>query len=210
MRAFGSLVVAVVAHGYFAYSQLHAAPIPPDVKQIVTFVFLADQNGELLRDKEGNPVPRGTGFFVGVPRENGKPEAGVYLVTAKQVLRADNGDFFPIIFLRLNGKDGDAEFVRVNVDQRFIYLHADATIDVAVLPLLPPDNIFDYKVLSTNDFASSEKLKELKVSEGSDVFFTGLLTNHYGGSKNTPVVRFGRVAMFPDQPVPWKEKVADA
>jgi hypothetical protein len=203
------IVFFTLVVGCGALTDLRAAPIPENLKQIVTFIFLADQNGNLLRDKEGNPVAYGTGFFVGVPRETGKPEALGYFVTAKHVLKDMNGKLFSTVFLRLDRKNSDAEFVRLNIDPKSVYEHTDATVDVAVIPLLPSADIYDFKILSTDDFASPEKLKTLKVSEGSDVFFTGLLTNYYGGSKNTPVVRFGRVAMFPHQPIPWKEKPSD-
>lgn len=194
----------------FGCGSLVAAPIPENLKQIVTFIFLAGPDGNLLNDTEGNPVAYGTGFFVGVPREVGKTEAIGYFVTAKHVLKDADGKLLPTVYLRLDRKNADAEFVRLDINQKSVYEHPDATVDVAVIPLLPQADIYDFKILSTDDFASSEKLKALKVSEGSDVFFTGLLTNYYGSSKNTPVVRFGRVAMFPHQPIPWKERPTDA
>ena len=202
-------IFSIVLLIFFGLQHGEAAPIPDAVKHIVTFVFLSDANGQLLLDKEGNPVPQGTAFFVGVPREAGKSEAIVYLVTAKHVLTDESGKLFSTVFLRLNRKVGDAEFVRVQIDPRFVFTHPDPTVDIAVLPLLPPQNTYEYVVLSTDDFASPDKLKKFRVSEGSDVFFTGLLPNYYGGSKNTPIVRFGKVAMFPDQAISWKEKPSD-
>jgi hypothetical protein len=97
---------------------LSAAPIPEEVKKAVTFVFLAAPNGDLLRDQQGNPTPQGTAFFVGVPREGGADGVHGYLVTAKHVLRGPDGGYLQSVFLRLDRKQGDAEFVRLDLDSR--------------------------------------------------------------------------------------------
>lgn len=203
-------VVALVIVLIFIAAPATTTPIPKAVKQIVTFVFLADEAGNLLKDKDGNPQPHGTAFFVGVPRAKGDHELIPYLVTAKHVLLQQNGNLLSTVFLRLDRRNGgDAEFVKLTINPRYVYFHNDPTVDVAVMQLLPPADIYDFKVLSTDDFGSQEKLDEFKVSEGSEVFFAGLLANYYGASRNTPVVRFGKVAMFPHQPVPWKERPSD-
>src|SRR5438874_913896 len=72
-----------------------AATIPPEIKKTVTFIFPADAQGNIMRDaKTGVPLPYGTGFFVTV--SNTPPRAGAYgyLVTAKHVLKAPNGNDF--------------------------------------------------------------------------------------------------------------------
>lgn len=45
--------------------------------------------------------------------------------------------------------------------------------------------------------------KEMKIAEGSDVFFTDLFTGHVGLQRNYPIVRFGRVALVTDEKIEW-------
>jgi len=59
-----------------AYSAM-AAPIPPEIKTVVAFIFIANDDGK--------PVPNGTGFFVGVKNPSNPDFINVNLVTAKHV-----------------------------------------------------------------------------------------------------------------------------
>jgi hypothetical protein len=180
--------------------------VPPDIKKIVTFVFLSDANGNLLRDAKTNiPAANGTGFFVGI---NDIPRKGTfgYLVTAKHVLQNADRKFYKSVYLRLNRIEGDAEFVQLPLEengQSLVYTHPDPTVDIAVVAALPSEVIFDFKVLSQDMISTKETFSEFQISEGTDVFFEGLFTQYYGDHKNIPIVRFGRVAMFPDQSLPW-------
>jgi hypothetical protein len=54
------------------------AEIPPEIKNVVAFVFAKNEKGSI--------VPYGTGFFVGL-KDDTKPDAAFeYFVTAKHVL----------------------------------------------------------------------------------------------------------------------------
>jgi hypothetical protein len=47
-----------------------AFSIPPDLKKTVTFIFLADQQGNVARNPQTHaPLANGTGFFVAVKSE---------------------------------------------------------------------------------------------------------------------------------------------
>lgn len=64
-----------------------------EIKQCTTFIFI---------EKDDQSVPNGTGFFVGVKNEESPDNYNVYLVTAKHVLQDTNGNYLPIIVIRLN------------------------------------------------------------------------------------------------------------
>lgn len=49
-------------------------------------------------------------------------------------------------------------------------------------------------------------MKQLEISEGDDVFFSGLFESHYGQLKNQPIIRFGKVALVTDEKIEWKEE----
>jgi hypothetical protein len=84
-------------------------PIPPDIKHIVTFVYVPDSSS-------GELIPNGTAFFVVVPSEQDPKKGNVYLVTAKHVLTADNTkQFYDHVYLRLNKKDRGVEFGKINL-----------------------------------------------------------------------------------------------
>ncbi len=72
-----------------------ATTVPSDVKKAVTFIFLPDESGQVLKDREGNPVPNGTGFFVSIKNELNPALINVYLVTAGHVLRDKTGSWLP-------------------------------------------------------------------------------------------------------------------
>ena len=183
-----------------------AATIPPDIKKTVTFIFPSDAKGEILRDAKGNPVAYGTGFFVTV---NTPPSSGTYgyLVTAKHVLKSPEGRYFSRIFLRLNKLKGDAEYVPLDLTQEghsLIFTHSDPTVDIAVVPAIPKGSDVDFKTIP-HDLVLEKTFGELNISEGSEVFFTGLFTNYVGEHRNNPIVRFGRVAMLPEDRISWQE-----
>ena len=78
---------------------------------------------------------------------------------------------------------------------------------IAVIPMLPSESVFDFKAIPDVMLSTKETFNEFKITEGSDVFFVGLFTTYYGEHKNAPIFRFGRVAMFPDEPIAWNDYV---
>jgi hypothetical protein len=160
----------------------------------------------LLRDpKTNNPRPYGTGFFVAVNSDTGKGSYS-YLVTAKHVLKDEKGNDFARVYSRLNTLKGDAQFVPLDLIQggeKLVYTHSDPTVDIAVVPALPSVSIFDFKELPEDMLSTKETFNQYNIAEGSDVFFVGLFTTYYGEHRNVPIFRFGRMAMFPDETVPW-------
>jgi hypothetical protein len=195
------LFVISLVNAEFANSET----IPVEFKKVVTFIFPSDSEGRLLRDQKNNPIPYGTGFFVGVKSEDGKLIHG-YLVTAKHVLKDSQGNDFNRVYIRLNKKEGDAEFVALDLiqnGQRAVHTHADPSVDIAVVPALPPQVNFDFKIVLDDMLSTKATFEEFNIAEGSDVFFIGLFTTYYGEHKNNPIARFGRVAMFPDDPIGW-------
>jgi hypothetical protein len=183
---------------------LSATVIPDEVKKIVTFIYAP------LPSVPGanSLVPVGTGFFVAV--RNTADARGIfgYLVTAKHVLQDRSGSQYPEIFLRLNRHKGDAELVRLELtgkDKKVFYHPTDNSVDIAVIPVLPPEATYDFKALPDELLTTEGSFKELGISEGAEVFFTGLFLPHVGQHKNYPIVRFGRVAMITDERISWQE-----
>jgi len=186
-----------------------SATIPPEVKKAVTFIYPSDAHGDIVRDaKTGVPTPYGTGFFVFFANEI-PPRAGGYgyLVTAKHVLRAPAGESFSRVYLRLNKLKGDAEYVPLDLVQggrSIVFEHSDPTVDIAVVPAFPSTSVYDFKMIPTEMLALKSE-SDLNISEGTEVFFTGLFTSYVGEHRNNPIVRFGKVAMLPEDRIAWQE-----
>lgn len=184
-----------------------AAPPPPIIAKAITSIFLADDKGNprILNDA---PFANRIGFFVIVTSENGPGEYG-YLVTAKHALKDENGDYFKRVFIRMNDKKQGAEFIALDLvpsgAQKNIYVHDDPTVDIAVIPTLPSDDTFDFLALPTAMIKSKAEYKKSTVTAGSDLFFVNLFAPNYGNKANTPIFRFGRIAMIADDRLRWQE-----
>ncbi len=187
---------------------VHAGPIPTEVKSVIAFVFVPGK-------EPGTFQPWGTAFFVGVKDETSPDRAFGYLVTAKHVLQTpDRKAWLPRIFLRLNTRAGGSEMFPVPIvtdgARRTVFMHpTDRTADVAVIPALPDEKRFDFKILGQEFLTSPQDFKQLGIAEGSEVFFTGLFAPYTGARRNYPVVRFGRVALITDEKVRFGDYDAD-
>ena len=178
------------------------APIPSEVKSVVAFIFI---------EKEGELIPNGTAFFVSIKNPSDPNIMSVCLVMAKHVLyKPDTTEFLDKVFVRLNKKEGGSQLgeipIKADGDNRTVFTHGDPSVDIAVIPFLPDQKKFDFKVLPEDLITTKDVYKSLKIREGSDIFFTGLFTPYPGAEKNYPVVRFGRVALVTDEKIEWKGK----
>lgn len=167
-----------------------------EIKKCTTFIFI---------EKEGKVVPNGTGFFVGV-KDTEKPDSyKVYLVTAKHVLKNEKGEYFSVIHIRLNKLDGTSDLIKIDLTGVKIMAHADNDVDIALFSCLPDQKIYDFKFLPDNLISTNEVIEKNGIAEGDEVFFTGLFTSYIGQKRNQPIVRFGKVALMPDEKIEWKE-----
>ena len=182
-----------------------ASQFPPEIKSVVAFVFVARSAGDL--------VPWGTAFFVGVPDSHHPERSFVYLVTAKHVvMAADQQSFLPEIYLRLNTLAGGAQTLKTPIvtegKAKTVFFHPDPTVDLAVIPWLPDQKTFDFKFLPAEMITTEKDFRELKIVEGSEVFFTGLFSPYVGTKRNYPVVRFGRVALITEEKIRFSDREA--
>ena len=169
-----------------------------EIKKSVSFVFVPDAKAGLRA--------YGTGFFVGVKNEKNHQAFNVYFVTAKHVLQDNNGNFLSEIVLRLNKKDGNSQLEKINLKDIQIFVHPDKDVDVAVFNCLPDQNVYDFRYIPDNMIANQEVMTKNEITEGDEVFFTGLFTSYLGQKKNYPIIRFGKVALMPEEKIEWKEK----
>ncbi len=185
----------------------HAQSIPAEIKSVVAYIFKPRQDTPPTDPSKDLYDPNGTGFFVGVEHPS-KDRSYVYLVTAKHVVLKENGKgFYNRIGVRINKKNGKSELVGIPLTAagsgKNLFVHPDATVDLAVIPFAPNGEYFDHKFLPDTLVTSREDVAGLKITEGSEVFFTGLFVQHIGDEKNHPIVRFGRVALMTEERIRW-------
>jgi len=169
-----------------------------EIKKCTTFIFI---------EKDGQAIPNGTGFFVGVKNEENPSTFNVYLVTAKHVLQDTKGNYLSTIIIRLNKLDGTSQLIKIELNKNTeIFTHTDDDVDIALFNCLPDQKLFDFKFIQNDLISTNEIIVKNEIAEGDEIFFTGLFTSHVGQKRNQPIVRFGRVALISDEKIEWKEK----
>jgi len=173
-----------------------------EIKQCTTFIFI---------EEDGQSIPNGTGFFVGVKNEESPDNYNVYLVTAKHVLQDVNGNYLPIIVIHLNKLDGTSQLIKIELNKNIeIFSHSDNDVDIACFNCLPDQKVFDFKFIQNDLISTNEIIEKNGIAEGEEIFFTGLFTSHLGQKRNQPIVRFGKVALMSEEKIEWKEKAKPA
>lgn len=182
-------------------TSMAASGIPSDLKKTITFVFSEDET-----------APIGTGFFVGIRNEK---HNYIYLITAKHVIMDENKRFCKFINIRVNLKNGDSIIIPCPLESnvhKVIYTHPDSSVDIAVIPYVPnikTPELLDISYIPCEMITTKEMFQKNQISEGEDVFFGGLFTPHYGKKKNYPILRFGRLAMIPEEKILWNRQLAE-
>jgi hypothetical protein len=141
------------------------------------------------------PVWRGTGFLVEIPYEGIPNKSFGYFVTASHVAEHVEGREF---LIGVNKTAGGVATVQFPQKHRW-YRHPDKCTDVAVFPCSPDPNVFDFAVVHIDQFLTPEVVHERALGIGDEVVIVGLFTQHSGVGKLVPLVRFGNLAIFPDE-----------
>lgn len=184
-----------------------AAPIPPDFKKAVAFIFILNEKKELS--------PQGTAFFVAIPHPKNDNVAFSYMVTAKHVLQTeDRKAWQQSIYVRLNKLNNESIILQMPIiisgEKKTVYLHPDNTVDIAVIPVrIGAIEGVDVKTVPSNMITTKEDFINLHIEEGSEVFFTGLFYPYVGAQKNYPIVRFGRVSLITNEKIKFVDYEAN-
>ncbi|HEY9126670.1 MAG TPA: hypothetical protein VIM62_06060 [Acidobacteriaceae bacterium] len=183
-------------------------PAITQIRKSVTFIRLICNNGPQVLDV------RGTGFFVGYPDERlGEDNAFVYLVTNRHVALCwdEKGEPQPVrsISIRLNRRNGPAEEIFLNNISNIPWaLPSDDSVDLAAIPILPDQALYDYKIIPLNLLVTPDFLKQRNITEGEPVLFAGFFYQFPGATRMEPIVRQGIIAMMPQDPVPFINRLA--
>jgi hypothetical protein len=138
----------------------------------------------------------GTAFFVSLSSALTPDLIFVYLVTARHCVEeaAKTGDN---LWIRINEKAGGSMWMEVNLEW---HVPDDPAIDVALLPFMPDQAIFRYRVLPESLFVNDTISTSKGIGLGDELLVTGLFPPRSGADRNLPIVRAGILAGMPDEP----------
>ena len=145
------------------------------------------------------PNSLGTGFFYGVPLNDGTGGGLLLLISNKHVFKDPRGEL--TVSLNRKKEDGTPEFGnrRTFIQEGFehiYYAHPNPEVDLACVNVsdLTKTNIFhkhlDHSLLNPIDYE--------KVAPGSSVIFVGYPEGYYDFKNNLPLVRRGSIASIPN------------
>ena len=104
--------------------------------------------------------------------------------------------------MRINGKDRTEKISKISPLEEWCIHPTEKLCDIAVISLAASTDTFDYKGIDlTVDVLTPEYVASHEVGPGDQVVTAGLLTRHFGMTKNIPVVRSGNIATMPDEPI---------
>jgi hypothetical protein len=184
-----------VPRHYIAEKAEHLMRVPDEVRKSVVFLCAK------VPTNQGNEIVQaGTGFVLGVPLPD-TDRHFVYFVTAKHVI--DDIKKYGIdgkVYLRVNLIAGGATNIETPLDL-WKFHPTDKSVDVAVLNIVPPQDIFDYLVIPETIYITTSHPNYHRIGCGDEVFISGLFVNHSGKHRNIPIIRTGNIAMMPEEPV---------
>jgi len=170
-----------------------------EIKSAVSFVY--------VKDSLGNPIPNGTCFFVAIKSKTDSLITYPYLVTAKHVLKKNDTSYYKEILIRMNTIDSSSKYtflpIFVNSAYKNVFFHSDSTVDIAIIPYVPPKKDYMFSFLDTSFLCDRNHFNAFPITEGTEAFFTGLFTPYVGDRKIYPIVRFGRIALMTNERIDW-------
>src|SRR5262249_47766571 len=111
-------------------------------------------------------------------------------------------------FLRFNDRRGGVRHIKIAYPWHF---HSDPAVDLAVALWGDPDDDYDGPVIMSHTFNFEKLVSHLAAwlksgmpwppPIGSEVILIGLLPHQPGTARNTPIVRFGTIAMTTEEKV---------
>jgi hypothetical protein len=163
-----------------------------EIKKCITYIYIIKDNKLYLN---------GTGFFIRIPQEKNTSKGVGYLVTAKHVVIDEKNRYQEKIVIRLNNKNGGSTFSPIDLKEYNIFTHTDSEVDIAVIPIRPDPSIIDFLFIPSEMFVTKEKIKELEITEGCDVFFSSFFNSYLGQERNEPILRFGKLSLLPESKI---------
>lgn len=189
-------ILFVILFAFLLFKSYSQNLVPQFVKSVV---FLYH-----FKDIKKDSIDIGTAFIVAYPAK----KTGLfhlYLITAKHVLMKGNVPFNEVS-IRFNTKESTKhESISLiwTGDNKNVFVHKDKSVDLAIIPILISTKVAEFISIPVAAIYRKTSFDSLGINVGSEVFFTGMFKEYMGNKKNSPIVRFGRISLLPQEPVPF-------
>ena len=185
-----------------ASSTTTAQSFAQQVRDNVAFLTVVYQDGAAQK------AAIGTCFFISVVDKRLPEDQNnfVYLVTNRHVAQPgiDLHTPYQVLgsFLRMNLAKPTAEIQSQQAQiplQFHWYFPEDEGVDLAIMPIAPPRDVFEYINFDAGIIVTADMVKAGDVVVGDRVVFSGYFSNFPGQKRVEPIVRQGVIAMLPDE-----------
>jgi len=200
-----------------ASTEARVSPVPQapslieSVKKSVIFI----EADCLSNDASGRSLVKpfaGTGFLLSVPDGRlGADKGFTYVVTNRHVAQPGveaDAPCHPVRYilrveLRTAKPDGSFADVAILSPSQLQWTYSsDESVDLAIAPIGLNTELLDAMFIPSTLLMSSDEMKAQHVEEGDGVLFSGLFVQLIGQKHSEPIVRTGKIAMIPKEPVP--------
>ncbi len=159
------------------------------VRRCVAYLLVSQSSETLASERR----PIGTVFFLTIPITEDPTKGHVYAATARHLI--DLGRASGALYIRLNSADGSSLDQQLSPDDWVIH----PTSDVAIYRIGFEMN--EHLGIPVDWLADEGLITQAEIGIGDELFFVGLFSAQPGRRRNQPVVRFGRIARMPEEPV---------
>jgi len=121
---------------------------------------------------------------------------GSCLVTARHVVDGIRKLGLLEVYIRINTLDGGSKWFSSTIDQWL--LPSDPSLDASIMWAGVPSGA-DHLILNQSTVLTQSTVTELGIGVGEEVFITGLFVHQIGEQRNTPIVRVGNLASYPEE-----------
>jgi hypothetical protein len=177
-------------------------PLGSLLKKTVGFLTVSYQDGDHVATISG------TAFFVFYEDKRlGDNQGFVYIVTNRHMAEPKSNGRPALVLVEslrvnqiaaVNGSQSAQILIPLGPRIHW-YFPSDEAVDLAVIPVAPDQKAVDLAPFPVSMFATKDVIKEMNITEGDSVLFTGFFYQLPGQKEIEPIVRQGVLAMLPDE-----------
>ena len=167
--------------------------VPDDFLRCVAFI------AEVVhQDTAGKSLDhQATGFIATVPSSARRGTSYPFFVTAKHAAAHLVGKNLEIV---INDKSGGVSSLSVMGTSWYVH-PSDESVDAVVIPCILNSQLDVMSVNTEASFLTKDLMRDKKIGIGDEVFTVGLFSPTGNLKRNTPIVRYGTIAMLPEEPI---------
>jgi Trypsin-like peptidase domain len=162
------------------------------IKQAVVYLYPSKAQANIAEECGG------TAFLVTM-KPQGFSKNFTYVVTNRHLVEKYGAKF---IRINLRDKTKDHDVIRGD----WIYHHppgkpSERGDDLAACEFFQSIAEYEFVPIGLNAFVTRQLIDDLQIGIGEELYMVGRFANHGGTKRNLPTLRFGTIAMMPEEPI---------